>query len=408
MTNARWRRCLALTALLLAAAPGLPAHAQPAGEALVDVDADPIRCWWRADRGAIRIGEPLTLTLTCALVDTAAARVVVDRQRLDPSVVTMPPFDVTGGTQAADTVTGSRRFFQYTYVLNVIHENAIGRDLLVPELAISYRIESRVDGASSIEGRDRTYQLPALPLRLVSLVAVDAQDIREAEQGAFAAIAARELRGRLLRLAAAGCFVLAALLVIVAIRRARAGAGQMADAPGRVTDRALITGAAAVLADARAALGTDPRDETAAGRALDALRVIGAYAVGRGTNQTVVGRAAHEAPGQLRLRGGWLGGRHALISASTTAADVRRQMAAMPPGSESRRLKLEGLATALSHLTARRYGAPSADQDSELDAALGESLSLAEDLAREHLWVQQQRRAGMERLTSFGARVWTR
>ena len=61
------------------------------------VDADPVRCWWRADRGAIRMGEPFKAVLTCAVLETASAKVVVDRSRLDSTVMALPPFDVLGG-----------------------------------------------------------------------------------------------------------------------------------------------------------------------------------------------------------------------------------------------------------------------------------------------------------------------
>jgi hypothetical protein len=408
MTKARIKTRAVLASLLTAGLLVLPAQAQPGGDARVDVDADPIRCWWRADRGAIQIGEPLSITLTCALVETDVARVVVDRSRLDPSVLTMPPFDVTGGTQPADTMTGSRRFFQYTYVLNVINENAIGRDLIVPALAISYRIESRASGENTLEGRDRTYQLPPLPVRLVSLVATDATDIREVTQGGFEAIEARELRGRLLRTTAIACFALAALLAIAAVRRAFAGDRETSDRPARVTDRAVIKSAGAVLAGARQALQHDATDETAMGRALDALRVIASYAVGRTPDQAVATGTTDEAPGQLRLHGGWLGGRYALVSASTTAATVMQHMTLMPDGADDRRLKLEALAEVLSRLTASRYGASALREWPDLDATLELVASLADDLAREHLWVAQQRRAAMGSLSALGARVWTR
>ena len=397
-----------LAGLMVASLGVSPAQAQPGAGALVDVDADPIRCWWQAARGAVQIGEPLTVTLTCAVVEVDAARVVVDRSRLDPSVLTLPPFDVTGGTQPADTVTGSRRFFQYTYVLSLINENAIGRDLIVPELSIGYRIESRSGDDSSIAGRDRTYQLPPLPVRVVSLVAADAPDIREAAQGAFEVIQARALRGRLLRGVAVVCFVLAALLAFIGLRRAFGGAREATAAPARVTDRAIIRGAARVLAEARGALQHGSPDETPTGRALDALRVIGAYAAGRSPSQAAAASRTPEEPGQLRLRSGWLGGRYALVSASTAAAVVTDQAAALPESAVDRRLKLEALATALSRLTASRYGTPLVQDPTELDEAIGLSLQLADDLAREHSWTARQTRAALTNLTAMGAKVWTR
>src|SRR4029077_7376129 len=79
-----------------------------------DVQTDPIQCWWRTSVGAVRIGEPFSVVLTCAVVETDAAPVVVARSRLEPSVVQFAPFEVLGGApQGADLRTDQRRFFQY-------------------------------------------------------------------------------------------------------------------------------------------------------------------------------------------------------------------------------------------------------------------------------------------------------
>jgi len=397
-----------LAGLLMAGAWASPALAQPGDPPVVDIDADPIRCWWAADRGAIQVGEHVTLTLTCAVVETEAARVVVDRSRLDPSVLTLPPFDVTGGRQPADTITGSRRFFQYVYVLTIINDNAIGRDLLVPELPLSYRIESRTAGAGALEGRDQTYELPAIPLRLISLVATDANDIREVAHGSFEAIEASALRARLLRLAAIVAFAVAGLLAVLAFRRAFAGARTTVQTTARLPEQAVITSAASVLTDARAALQRDARDEAAAGRALEALRVIGVYALGGAATQTIGEHGAIPEPGQIAVRSGWLGGRHARVSASTTGAAVQAHLARLPGDAASDRLKLEALADALTRLTAWRYGASAGDDAAGLDSAIGLALDLAGDLAREQSWVSRQRRAAQEQIATFGARVWTR
>ncbi|MDP1568490.1 MAG: hypothetical protein Q8L86_00680 [Vicinamibacterales bacterium] len=394
--------------LLMAGVWASPAQAQPDSPPLVDIDADPIRCWWYADRGAIQVGEHVTLTLTCAVVETEAARVVVDRSRLDPSVLTLPPFDVTGGTQPADTVTGSRRFFQYAYVLTLINDNAIGRDLLVPELPLSYRIESRTAGTGALEGRDQTYELPAIPLRLISLVATDATDIREVAHGGFEAIEARALRARLLRLGALVAFAVAALLAVMAFRRAFAGSQAATQAAPRLPERAVITSAAGRLAEARAALQRDARDEAAAGRALEALRVIGVYALGGVATQMVGEHGTAAEPGQIAVRSGWLGGRHALVSASTTGAAVRAHLARLPGDAASERLKLEALADALTRLTARRYGTDAGDDAAALDGSIGLALGLAGDLAREQSWIARQQRAAKDQIAAFGARVWTR
>src|SRR5258708_14360031 len=58
--------------------------------------ADPIQCWWRTSAGAVRVGEPFAVVLTCAVIETDAAQVVVDQSRLEPSVHPFPPLEVLG------------------------------------------------------------------------------------------------------------------------------------------------------------------------------------------------------------------------------------------------------------------------------------------------------------------------
>ena len=106
------RMCWAALASFLLLTPSL-AVAQAVPDGGVVVEADPVRCWWRTDRASIRMGEPFEAVLTCAALETAGTRVVVDRSRLDPTVFAVPPFDVLGGTTAEDATTASRRFFQY-------------------------------------------------------------------------------------------------------------------------------------------------------------------------------------------------------------------------------------------------------------------------------------------------------
>src|SRR3989442_14856900 len=70
-----------------------------------NVETDPMQCWWRTSAGAIRVGEPFSLVLTCAVVENDAAKVVVDQSKLEPSVIQLAPFEVTGGAHGADPRT---------------------------------------------------------------------------------------------------------------------------------------------------------------------------------------------------------------------------------------------------------------------------------------------------------------
>src|SRR5947207_5385658 len=92
-----------------------------------NVQTDPLQCWWRTSTGAVRVGEPFTVVLTCAVLETDQVTVVPDQTRLEPSVVQFAPFEVLGGTHGADLRSGDRRFFQYEYRLRLIADGMFGK-----------------------------------------------------------------------------------------------------------------------------------------------------------------------------------------------------------------------------------------------------------------------------------------
>ena len=110
---------------------------------------EPIRCWRQSTAGAITIGEPFTVVVTCAVYEGDNAQVIPDESRLGVASIQMAPFEILGGTHPPDVHRGTRRFFQYEYQLRIISPDAIGRDVNVPPLSISYRIHSRVGAAAT-------------------------------------------------------------------------------------------------------------------------------------------------------------------------------------------------------------------------------------------------------------------
>src|SRR5262249_16686319 len=151
---ARRRRTAWLAAATLVAAAVVPAAAQTE-------QADPLQCWWRTSAGAVYIGQPFSVVLTCAVLENAAAKVVVDQSKLQPAVVQLAPFEVVGGSHGADLRRDDHRFFQYEYRLRLIAENLFGKDVPLPETKISYHVQSSVGQGAAIQGRDQTYILPA-------------------------------------------------------------------------------------------------------------------------------------------------------------------------------------------------------------------------------------------------------
>src|SRR6186997_277500 len=204
------RRALLFFGLLISAVP----VAAQTGTDMVEVE--PITCWWRTSTSAVRTGESFGLTLTCAVVETEANKVVADFSKLDPTVVQLPPFEVLGGgARAGDLVTPGKRFFQYDYRLRLIAEDAFGNDVTIPPLEVSYRIESKVAGGDTTQGRDQSYSLPRASVRLISLVPDDTSDIREAPAAQFGAIENRDSRANLMQTVAGVLFGLAGVVAIV-------------------------------------------------------------------------------------------------------------------------------------------------------------------------------------------------
>jgi hypothetical protein len=368
-----------------------------------NVEVDPITCWWRSTANAVRAGETFTVILTCSVLQTEAARVIADESRLDPTVVQLPPFEVLGGTHAKDIITAGRRFFQYEYQVRVIAENVFASTATLPALEISYKVESRVETGESVAGRDQTYALPALAVRVLSVVPDTATDIREAPVATFTELEDIAFRGTLLRVVAWVLLALGGLmlaLALVGLMRRRA-----VDSP-----RSRLLPDAMILQGVRREL-VAIRDQTRggwtsdlAGRALAALRIVAAYALGHPVTQqvrkrrapkvsdgratkvperrattSVVARAkdradevvAGDGDGQLMIDGRF--GTSAMVSATVTAEHAQDE-----------------LREALARFAAARYG-----RDGTFDAKLDDGLEtgirtvdrlIARRPALERLW----------------------
>src|SRR5262245_39777412 len=209
---------VALCFLLLlggrAASAQTPATAPP-GPANVEVD--PIRCWWRTSAGAVRIGETFNLALTCAVLENESVQVVPDESRLGSGVIQMAPFEIVTGSHPADLRSGLRRFFQYLYTLRIINPDAIGKDVKIPDLAIHYRVNSRVAENASLQGRDLTYFLPQQWVKVASMVPADTADIRDAGGESFATAEALAFRAGVMEIVAVTLIGLGTLMVLIVL-----------------------------------------------------------------------------------------------------------------------------------------------------------------------------------------------
>lgn len=399
--------CTAMNAGIMAAQPDPEADRRT-----INIEVDPIRCWWRTSVGAVRVGEPFSIVLTCAAIENAVNTVVADQSQIQPAALQLPPFDVIGGRRFADRRTLDHRFFQYEYQARLIQEDAFGTDVALPELEIKYRIRTRTPDGSAVDGREQVYLLPPVSIRVLSLVPEAASDIRDAEGGTFADLDAQAFRANLFRLIAMVLFSLGAIMAIQTLVRLASQLVHRDDTPRQLIPPALVLRRASRELDAvRRQRAHEGWSEALVGRALAALRIVGAYSLARRTGQAVAPATSQEPQGHeghLVVDGGWLRDTKVLVSGAVTAGTVADALANAAPGG-ARRADLEDLQTALARFAAVQYGREGSRLDeAALDESLDRALALARRVTVQQLWAVKKFGALTATATALGRRVWSR
>jgi hypothetical protein len=374
---------MAAAGLALFAAQAIEAQSAADPRAAAQVSTDPIRCWWQSDAGAVSVGQAFSVTLTCAVVDTDAVQVVPDESRLGVATVQVAPFEILGGSHPADARSGARRFFQYQYSLRIIDPDVIGKDVVVPSLPIQYRVRSRMSAAATLDGRDLTYVMPSLPIRVLSLVPEDASDIRDGSEAGFAAVDALRFRSSLLRIVGAALAVIAAIVGVWAlIPLARPTRQTAPEAEHHVPNRAVLTEVRSALTALKAESDRGWTDELVA-RALRLVRLVSSLAIGRAISQ----HPPHtpDGAGDLRLpvSHGIFRPVRVTVASSVTGDDVARAIAGLPSDAATRRAELETLRDALAALTESAYRQLGERETARLDAAVDAAVAVASGLAAE-------------------------
>lgn len=372
---------------------GKTATVATAGEA---VTLEPIECWSRTSTGAVRVGELFTLVLTCAVVETSSTTVVPDQSRLDPGVLQIPPFEVVRGTQAIDVRAGTRRFFQYEYTLRYVGED-FGKDVKLPAVTVSYRVQSHTPDQTAIEGRERQYMLPALMIRIFSLVPTVATNIRDQPSETFGQLQARRFRANVLRVAAGSLYLVGALVLVSGLTRVlQRNRRQTPMVVGLASDSAILRRVSSELGELRRLRGIDGWTDALAARGLVPLRIVAAYAVAHPVTQSR-GDGARASDGQLVVPGRWPGQRAVFVSSSMTSVTL---------AAEGQRIEAQGLDSALNRFAVRAYGRDGRlVDDTDLDEALDVGLRTLDRLRREHGWLATKQRAIASALFRLKARV---
>lgn len=370
--------------LTLAAASSwpAPAAAQP-GPDRVAVEA--MQCWRRIASHAVHVGERFDMLLTCAVVDTETARVVPDLAWLEPETLGVSPFEVLDGERYDDVVRGPRRFFQYRYALRIIGEDHFGLDVELPPLELRYRIERSLDGSTATEGRELAYVLPPESVRVLSLVPAAAVDIRELPGETFGDVEARLFRASMTGIAAAAIGVLAAgVLLLGAARARREWRGAAVVRADRLPAWRIARTALRELRAVRTATEAEGWTGDLVARALSALRIAAALAVGRPVAQAVAddaaGAAAIDPAGRLAVRRGRFGRDVVPVSSALTARDVDRELPRLRAESPEGAPGVEALRAGLAGFAGARYGSAAELPAEDLAADLGAGIDVLQAL----------------------------
>ena len=394
----------------------LGSHAAGQTEDHQGAGAEPMRCWWRTSAGAVRVGEPFSVVLTCSVIQTEALTVVPSQAELEPSAMQLTPFEVIGGAHGTDLLTPDRRFFQYEYRVRLIGDGMFGKDVKLPELKVTYKVRSRTEG-DALEGRDQAYVLPPISVRVLSLVPADAADIRDASLETFGEIDRRLSRANVLRVVGGVLIGFAALTALVAIARVvrSKGGSRGRTAPSLVSDAAILREVGRELSDIQRARRGGHWTPGLAARLLTALRIISAYALGLPTTPLAALAGAPGAidlsgfEGHLNVRGRGLRGTKVTLPAWVTPNVITQELQRPSAGTTPQPpTVLDQLKEVLSRLTAAQYGRENALDDQVLDDALDTAFSVLRQLKIENVWVVKKVRALRRAKADVADRAWSR
>lgn len=372
------KRWLIVGSICLVAATASGQGAEPPASA---PEEGPIRCWWLSSSGAVRIGEPFDVSLTCSVLDNAGAQVVLDETRLSASVIQMAPFEVVGGSHPADMHTGDRRFFQYHYTLRIISPDAIGQDAPLPPIALRYRVNSRAEQGNTLQGRELVYDLPEQSIRVVSMVPDNTGDIRDASGEDLGTVERLRSRASILNIVAFACIGLGALMSALVVVNLALRAKQRTPAGERVlASHAVASAALRELSAVKQTREAQGWDERLVDRALASARILTALALGRPVSQRPANEDDTSTDGRLvvsrRVRGGALA-----VSSPITSRDVANAPA---PRGQTIAPHLSSLADAVASLSSARYGRPGVLDERALDAAVAAAIDAGAQVKAHH------------------------
>ena len=342
----------------------------------------------------MRVGERFGLVLTCAVIEAGPITVVPVLNQLEPGALSITPFEVVSGARGEDMVAPPWRYVQFDYSVRLLSDGFFGQDVMVPGVTVTYNLQT----AGGTQGRDQTYMLPALPMRILSLVPRSASDIRDASGQTFADSPPGDSVRRSHAFLPGPRLRLRRCLPIFALARAigRVGVEECRGRPqtaGAVGARRMPFDAIREVADDASRTGWSP---DLARRAVAAMRIAGAVALNRPVAQDFVGPDAVEHPeGQVTVRTGSIRPRRVLLSASVTSKVIAGTLGNGRRLRPASRTRLESIAEALGVFSAASYGRNGKADALALDAAVESSKDAIRGLRTSARWPKEGIRWGL-------------
>ncbi len=304
--------------------------------------------------------------------------------------------------------------------MRVLGEEFFGKEVPLPRLQITYKVQNSLQGGAALQGREAQYSLVPVPIRVLSLVPPGAVDIRDTPTDTFGDVETRLFRSNIFLIVAGVAFLAAGLMVVMLLARAAVRRRALTAVRHRTVSSMTVLGAAIrELAIVRAESSRAGWTGELAGRAAAAVRLAGAVALSRQVSHKEVDRQTSPSEGQVVAPTGLaiLRGKATMLSAAVTPESVSNG----DPRPEGRGAELwRSLSQSLGVFTAARYTRPSASsgrpdhvegRNGTLDqAALDSALAESQDAVK-RLRVRQVLRFGRRKphAESAGARpTWAR
>lgn len=339
-----------------------------------------IKCWWKTDKSAIRIGEKFEVILTCRVVETDLEKVVPQENDLEPSVVSLAPYTSIGGVRHPDILRNNLRFFQYEYHLMLVGEDFFNKEVPVPSLEIKYKVDRKVQ-KENINTKENIYRLPELQMKISSLVPKDTKNIRDSGDKTFSFIKRLHFKA-IVGFVLAGLFlVLPLAIMFLPFWRAILEWRRSSSNGTLFGNTALLRRMLSELKHAQGLKNKNGWNDEVISKINTICRITGAIALSMNVSQFSEKFGKKGLEGQLKLRKGWLWPKRVMIYSSLTPETMRANASKTLNNSWN-----NDFIDVFEVFNNARYGSDELDE-AMLDVSLVQCMNLVKKLYHRHFWL---------------------